>query len=117
MGAYNPFPALNLRIRSTFSQKLSADAKNLLLSEIPAYENLQTSMYRLRRKFIPAAPTTQAEFGTSLDWFCVTSLPESQLLKEIFFTVMGYESFSSPQRIVFKSCNVPRLFLLMSLSV
>ena len=67
-----PFPALYLRIRSKFSQKLSADAKNLFLSQIPAYESLQTSMYRLRRKFIPAAPATQAEFDTSLDWFlCV----------------------------------------------
>ena len=55
-----PFPALYLKVRSRFSQKLSSDAKNLFLSQIPAYDSLQTSMYRLRRKFIPAAPATMA---------------------------------------------------------
>ena len=79
-----PFPALYLRIRSKFSQKLSVDAKNLFLSQIPAYESLQTSMYRLRRKFIPAAPATQAEFDTSLDWFlCDQSSRESVVKGDI----------------------------------
>ena len=51
-------------------------------------------------------PPHRQSLALLLTGFCVTSLPESQLLKEIFFTVMGYKSFSSPQRIVFKSFRI-----------
>ena len=41
-------------------------------------------MYRLRRKFIPAAPATKAQFDTSLDWFlCEQSSGESVVKGDI----------------------------------
>ena len=78
-----PMPALYLSVRSTFTKKLSYDAKNLFLSEIPSYDSLQSSMYRIRREFIPAAPSTQAELDTSLDWFLLHDSQESMVKGDI----------------------------------
>ena len=59
-------------MRSRFTAKLSCDAKLVFLSEIPPYDSMATSMYRVRRQYIPAAPQTQAGLDVSLDWFLVS---------------------------------------------
>ena len=40
-------------------------------------------MYRLRREYIPAAPSTQAELNTNSDWFVLESTQESVLKGDI----------------------------------
>ena len=76
-----PFPALYLEVRSRYTGKLSLDAKNLFLSEIPPYDTLQTGMYRIRRHFIPAAPKTQAELDCKLDWFLFDTSAQESVVK------------------------------------
>ena len=76
-----PFPTLYQTVRSRFTQKLSYDHKLLFLAQIPSYDSVQTNLYRIRRKFIPAAPTCQAEFITDLDWFLVNHEPRESLVK------------------------------------
>ena len=76
-----PFPALYQTVRSTFTSKLSYDHKVLFLAQIPSYDTMQTSLYRIRREFIPAAPNSQAELDTNLPWFLVSRDPEESLVK------------------------------------
>ena len=76
-----PFPTLYQSVRSRFTKKLSYDHKILFLAQIPSYDSIQTSLYRIRREFIPAAPTTQAELDTNLNWFLVSRDPEESLVK------------------------------------
>ena len=49
------------------------------MAEIPPYDSLATSMYRIRRLYIPPAPLTQAGLDVSLDWFLVS--PTETILK------------------------------------
>ena len=51
----------------------------VFLAEIPPYDSLATSMYRIRRRYIPPAPLTQAGLDVSLDWFLVS--PSETILK------------------------------------
>ena len=74
-----PFPTLYLDVRSRYTDKLLGDPKMLFLSEIPTYEVMASSLYRLRRKFIPAAPNTQTELTVDLDWFLLS--PEENIVK------------------------------------
>ena len=67
-----PFPALYLAVRSKYTSKLSCDAKLVFLAEIPPYDSMATSMYRIRRLYIPPAPLAQAGLDVSLDWFLVS---------------------------------------------
>ena len=53
----------------------------MFLAQIPSYDTVQTSLYRIRRKFIPAAPNTQAELDTCLEWFLVNRDPDESLVK------------------------------------
>ena len=76
-----PFPSLYLEVRSRYTRKLSLDAKNLFLSEIPPYDTLQTGMYRIRRDYIPASPSTQAELDCNLDWFLLDSSSHESVVK------------------------------------
>ena len=64
-----PFPALYLRIRSSYTQRLGYDQRMLFLSDIPSYDTIQATLYKVRRDFIPPAPNTQAELDTTLLWF------------------------------------------------
>ena len=64
-----PFPALYLKVRSAFTQRMSYDEKLLFLTDIPSYDTVQSTLYGLRRDFIPPAPNTQAELDTSIQWF------------------------------------------------
>ena len=41
----------------------------LILSDIPIYDTIQATLYKVRREFIPPAPNTQAELDTTLMWF------------------------------------------------
>ena len=68
-----PFPTLYLQIRSRYTAKLLGDPKLLFLSEIPSYESMASGLYRLKRKFIPSAPTSQADLNVDLDWFHISS--------------------------------------------
>ena len=70
-----------LHIRASFTKKLSYDHKILFLAQIPSYDSVQTGLYRIRREFIPAAPSTQVELNTGLDWFLVSRDPEESLVK------------------------------------
>ena len=73
-----PYPALYLSVRSKFTQSLpNPDAKNLFLSDIPSYDSIQSTMYRIRREYIPAAPKSQAELDTTLPWFLFDSSSSS----------------------------------------
>lgn len=76
-----PFPALYQRVRAKYTQKLSYDHKLLFLAQIPSYDSIQTNLYRIRRKFIPAAPSCQADLDTDLDWFLVNHEPHESLVK------------------------------------
>ena len=42
---------------------------------------MQTSLYRIRRKFIPPAPASQAELDVHLDWFLISRDPDESLVK------------------------------------
>jgi hypothetical protein len=70
-----------LHIRASFTKKLSYDHKILFLAQIPSYDSVQTGLYRIRREFIPAAPSTQVELNTGLDWFLVSRDPQESLVK------------------------------------
>ena len=70
-----PFPTLYKNIRSKFTIQLTYDHKLLFLAQIPSYNSIQTNLYRIRRKFIPAAPSIQAELDINLDWFLVNHDP------------------------------------------
>ena len=73
-----PFPALYLSVRSKYTQNLpNIDSKNLFLSEIPSYDTIQATMYRIRREFIPPAPKTQSQLDVNLDWFLLDSCSQS----------------------------------------
>ena len=65
-------PTLYLDVRSRYTAKLLGDPKMLFLSEIPTYEVMASSLYRLRRKFIPAAPNSHPELNVDLDWFLLS---------------------------------------------
>ena len=77
----SPLSLLLYISRSSFTKKLSYDLKLLFLAQIPSYDTVQTSLYRIRREFIPAAPTSQAELNTNLDWFLVNREPRESLVK------------------------------------
>ena len=76
-----PFPSLYKSTRSKFTQSLNYDHKLLFLAQIPSYDSVQTSLYRIRRKFVPAAPSTQADLDIDLDWFLVSHDPKESLVK------------------------------------
>ena len=63
--------------RSRFTAKLPYDLKILFLAQIPSYDAILTSLYRIRRQFIPPAPSTQAD----LDVFLVRRDPDESLVK------------------------------------
>ena len=67
--------------RASFTRDLSYDLNVLFLAQIPSYNTIQTSLYRVRRRFIPAAPTTQAELDNNLDLFLVNHDPKESLVK------------------------------------
>ena len=69
-----PFPALYEDIRTQFTKKLKFDEKYLFLAEIPTYSVLQSRMYKIRRDYLPTAPTSQTDLNTSLEWFDIDSL-------------------------------------------
>ena len=72
-------PTLYLDVWSRYTAKLLGDLKMHFLSDIPTYEIMASSLYRLRRKIIPAAPNTQAELNVDLDWFLLS--PEENIVK------------------------------------
>ena len=45
-----PFPALYQTVRRRFTSKLSYDLKVLFLAQIPSYDSVQTTLYRIRRE-------------------------------------------------------------------
>ena len=67
--------------RSRFTAQLPYDLKILFLAQIPSYDAIQTTLYRIRRQFIPPAPSTQAELNVDLDWFLVRRDPDESLVK------------------------------------
>ena len=77
-----PFPTLYKSTRSKFTQNLNYDHKLLFLAQIPSYDSVQTSLYRIRRKFVPAAPSTQADLDIDLDWFLVNHDPKESPVKD-----------------------------------
>ena len=86
-----PFPTLYKTVRASFTRSLPYDLKLLFLAQIPSYDAVQTSLYRIRRSFIPAAPITQSELDINLDWFLVNHETDESLVKVMFFTLMDCE--------------------------
>ena len=76
-----PFPTLYQTVRASFTRSLTYDLKLLFLAQIPSYDTVQTSLYRIRRSFIPAAPVTQSELDINLDWFLVNHETDESLVK------------------------------------
>ena len=66
-----PFPSLYEHIRSKFSNKLKFDERHLFLSEVPTFESIQSTLYQIRREYLPTAPYSQEDFDTDLDWFLI----------------------------------------------
>ena len=62
-----PFPTLYQTVRASFTRSLSYDLKILFLAQIPSFDVIQTSLYRIRRTFIPPAPVTQSDLNINLD--------------------------------------------------
>ena len=64
-----PFPALYLSVRSKYTQNLpNIDSKNLFLSEIPTYDTIQATMYRITQVI-----TSHKISMYSLDNVCIGS--------------------------------------------
>ena len=55
--------------------------KILFLAQIPSYDTIQTSLYRIRRQFIPPAPSSQTDLDANLDWCLVSRNPDESLIK------------------------------------
>ena len=49
------FPTLYQTVRAPFTRSLSYDLKILFLAQIPSFDVIQTSLYRIKRTFIPPA--------------------------------------------------------------
>ena len=98
LGPTRPFPTLYLEVRfvltffwdtlnneiiyrSSFTRSLSLDEKLVFLADIPSYDTVQSTMYSIRRQYIPPAPLTQAELDTSLDWFKLSLDSEESIIK------------------------------------
>ena len=53
----------------------------IFLAQIPSYDTVQTTLYRIRRQFIPPAPSSQIDLDENLDWFLVGRNPDESLVK------------------------------------
>ena len=46
------------------------------MQELPTFRSIQAHLYRLRRQYIPRAPTTQVELNVNLPWFVIQTNQE-----------------------------------------
>ena len=67
--------------RRRFTSELSYDLKILFLAQIPSYDTIQTSLYRIRRLFISPEPSSQTDLDVNLNWILVSRNPNESLIK------------------------------------
>ena len=61
-----PFQTLYQTLRRKFTSELSYDLKILFLAQIPSNDSIQTSLYLIRREFVPPEPSTQSNLYVNL---------------------------------------------------